>query len=301
MSLLISCEKPPKPAGAASAPQAAHTNRQTFQVNGVIVKLNTGGREVEIKHEEIPGYMPAMTMPFDVKETNELAGMAAGDRVSFRMIVTDTEGWIDQVKKLGSANTNEAVVVAGPGGGQAATDKIRIVRDVEPLNVGDPLPEYHFTNQLGQRISTAQFKGQALAITFIFTRCPFPNFCPFTAHSFQQTQQKLLAKADGPKNWHLLTISFDPAYDTPKVLKAYGEVYKYDPARWTLATGAMIDIIALGEQFGLVTQPDQAGTISHNLRTVVIDAAGRVQKNIVGNSWTSDELVEEMVKAAGVK
>jgi len=96
-------------------------------------------------------------------------------------------------------------------------------------------------------------------------------------------------------------LFFDPDFDTPPVLKAYGEVYKYDPERWTLATGAIVDIIAIAEHFGLVFQPDQTGTINHNLRTVVIDAAGRVQKIIIGNTWTSNELVEEMVKAAGVK
>jgi protein SCO1/2 len=301
LALLVSCEKPPKVAGAASNPATAHTNRQTFQVKGVIVNVKPGAKEVEIKHEEIPGYMPAMTMPFDVRDANELAGLATGDTVSFRMIVTDTEGWIDQIRKLSSAATNQPIVVVEPGSNRPATSQVRIVRDVEVLNVGDPLPEYHFTNQFGQRISTAQFKGQALAITFIFTRCPFPAFRPFTAHNFAQTQQKLLARPDGPKNWHLLTISFDPEFDTPRVLKAFGEAYQYDPERWTLSTGAIVDIMAIGEQFGLVFQPEQTGIISHNLRTVVIDAAGRVQKIIVGNSWTSDDLVEEMVKGAGVK
>jgi protein SCO1/2 len=264
------------------------------------MKVKPESKEIEVKHEEIPGYMPAMTMPFDVKTTNELAGLAPGDAVSFRMIVTDTEGWIDQIKKIGSAPTNNPATAANPLAGQPAEGKIRIVRDVEPLSIGDPLPEYAFTNQFGQRITTSQFKGQALAITFIFTRCPFPNFCPFTARNFAVAQQTLSARTSGPTNWHLLTISFDPDFDTPPVLKAFGESYKYDPAHWTLATGAIVDIMAIGEQFGLVFQPEQTGTISHNLRTVVIDAAGRVQKNLVGNSWTSDELAEEMVKAAGV-
>jgi protein SCO1/2 len=292
----ISCAKSPETSIAAPNPVPSQTNQRVFQVKGVIVNVKTGAKEVEIRHEEVPGYMPAMTMPFDVKDTNDLAGLRAGDTVSFRMIVTDTEGWIDQIKKLGSAATN------GPAAaGQPVTNQVRVLRDVEPLNAGDALPEYHFTNQFGQRISTAQFKGQALAITFIFTRCPFPAYCPFTAHNFAATQEKLSARPDGPRNWHLLTISFDPDFDTPPVLKAYGEVYKYDPERWTLATGAVVDIIAIAEHFGLVFQPDQTGTINHNLRTVVIDAAGRVQKIIIGNTWTSNELVEEMVKAAGAK
>jgi protein SCO1/2 len=301
LSLLTACDQSPRVVGAKTDAGVTHTNRQTFEVKGVVVKVSPGSKEVEIRHEEIPGYMPAMTMPFEVKSANELAGISPGDNVSFRLIVTDTEGWIENIKKLGTTLTNAPALVVGPGGAEPPGSKIRVLRDVEPLNIGDPLPEYHFTNQFGETFSTAQFKGQALAITFIFTRCPFPNFCPFTAHNFADTQQKLLAKSDGPKNWHLLTITFDPAFDTPAILKSYGKRYQYNPARWTLATGSLVDILALGEQFGLVTQPEQTGNISHNLRTVVIDAAGRVQKNIVGNSWTSDDLVQEMVKAAGVK
>jgi protein SCO1/2 len=292
----VSCEKSPEPAKTTPAATAIHTNQQMFQAKGVVINLKRESKEIEIKHEEIPGYMPAMTMPFDVKSTNELAGIAPGDAVSFRMIVTDTEGWIDQIKKIGIAPTNNPTTNALAGQG-----KIRIVRDVEPLNVGDAFPEYTFTNQFGQRVSTSQFKGQALAITFIFTRCPFPNFCPFTARNFAAAQQALLERTNAPKNWQLLTISFDPDFDTPPVLKAFGETYKYDPKHWTLATGAIVDIIAIGEQFGLIFQPEQTGTISHNLRTAVIDAAGRVQKIIVGNSWTPDELVDEMVKAAEVR
>jgi protein SCO1/2 len=301
VALLVSCDKPPKLAEPAAKPSPTHTNRQTFQVKGVVVNVKPGAKEVEIKHEEIPGYMPAMTMPFDVRDTNELTGLASGDTVSFRMIVTDTEGWIDQIRKLSSAATNQPIIFFGQESNRPTTSPVRIVRDVEVLKIGDPLPEYHFTNQFGQRVSTTQFKGQALAITFLFTRCPFPTFCPFTAHNFTATQQKLSVRPDGPKNWHLLTISFDPEFDTPRVLKAYGETYQYDPERWTLSTGAIVDIMAIAEQFGLIFQPEQTGIISHNLRTVVIDAAGRVQKIIVGNSWTSDELVDEMVKAAGAK
>jgi protein SCO1/2 len=297
----VSCEKSPEPTKSTAAPAAARTNQQIFQVKGVVMKVKPESKEIEIKHEEVPGYMPAMTMPFDVKNTNELTGLASGDAVSFRMIVTDTEGWIDQIKKIGTAPTNNPATKENSLAGQPGAEKIRIVRDVEPLSIGDPLPEYAFTNQFGQRVTTSQFKGQALAITFIFTRCPFPNFCPFTARNFAGAQQTLLARSNGPTNWHLLTISFDPAFDTPPVLKSFGETYKYDPAHWTLATGAMIDIMAIGEQFGLVFQPEQTGTISHNLRTAVIDAAGRVQKIIIGNSWTSDDLAEEIAKAAEAK
>src|SRR5580765_7077858 len=162
--VVASCDKTPLPTEASSQTK---TNLQIFQVKGVVVSLAADGKAVEIKHEEIPGYMGAMTMDFETRDTNELRGLAAGESISFRMLVTGKDGWIDQIKKLDAAKADPTTVL--PNG-------IRITRDVEPLEVGDLLPEYRFTNQLGQPFSTADFKGQALAITFIFTRCPFPTF-----------------------------------------------------------------------------------------------------------------------------
>src|SRR6267378_3514014 len=259
--------------GCGRAPQAPlkgeavtppNTHQKIFEVKGVVIAVKPREKSIEIKHEEIPGYMPAMTMPFDVRNTNELTGLQPGDSVSFRMLVTDTEGWIDQIRKLAIPAT-KLTSASGP---------LRLVREVEPLSVGDPLPDYHFTNQFGQPISTAQFKGDALAITFLFTRCPFPNFCPLMANHFAEAQQKLLALPNAFTNWQLLTISFDPDFDKPAILKAYAERYKYDPAHSSFATGALIDITALAEQVGLTFWRDDTGSISHNLRTFVADASG---------------------------
>ena len=285
---LSGCGRSPDPPERRAGSNAVSTNQRVYQAKGVVIAVKPREKSVEIKHEEIPNFMPAMTMPFDVKDTNELAGLAPGDSVSFRMIVTDTEGWIDQIKKTAAPVTNSP----------PTTGPFRLVREVEPLGVGDALPEYHFTNQFAQPLSTTQFKGGPLAITFLFTRCPFPTFCPLMANHFSDAQQKLLALANAPTNWHLLTVSFDPDFDKPAILKNYAERYKYDPAHWSFATGALIDITALAEQVGLTFWHDDTGSISHNLRTVVVDASGRLQKILVGNQWTSDELVTEMVKAA---
>src|SRR5205823_13413443 len=122
----VSCEKSPEPRKTVPARTATHTNQQVFQVKGVVMAVKPETKEITIKHEEVPGYMEAMTMPFDVKSTNELAGIAPGDAVSFRMIVTDTEGWIDQIKKIGTAPTNNPAALSNPLAGQAAADKIRI-------------------------------------------------------------------------------------------------------------------------------------------------------------------------------
>lgn len=293
-SLLVVTACAPKspeaaPAADHAASAVADTNVQVFHVNGKIVDVLPAEKTVRIRHEDIPGYMPAMTMPFDVKDTNELAGLQAGDAVTFRLTVTERDGWVDQIKKVGGAPVNEPPAATG----------LRIVRDVEPLKVGDALPDYAFTNQLGQAVSLGQFRGQALAFTFIFTRCPFPTFCPLMSNHFRDVQDALLARANGPTNWHLLTFTFDPDYDTPERLKDYAANYHANPARWSFLTGKLIDITALSEQVGMQFWHEPGGGISHNLRTVVVDAQGRVQKIYAENKWTPEELTAEIVSAAG--
>ena len=276
----------------ADVTKTTAVSTQIFQVKGVVESVTLAEKTVRIRHEDIPGYMGAMTMPFEVRDTNELAGVNAGDAVTFRMIVTETDGWIDQIKKLqGETAANPLPADAG----------IRIVRDVEPLEVGNMLPEYTFTNQLGQAVSLSQFRGQAVALTFIFTRCPFPTFCPLMSNNFRAVQDALLNSPNAPTNWHLLTISFDPEYDTPEKLKNYAAGYHTDPARWSFLTGTLVDITALSEQVGLQFWREPNGNISHNLRTVVVDAQGRLQKIFTENKWTTEELKEEIVKAAGSK
>ena len=268
----------------------AQTNQEIHSAIGVVIEVAPAEKRVTIKHDAVPGYMQAMTMPFDVKDTNELTGLAPGDAVSFRIVIQDDYGWIDQIRKTGK-KINIAVT----------STPFRSAHDVDPLNEGDLLPDYHLTNQLGKAISTAQFKGEALAITFLFTRCPYPNFCPLMANNFAEAQKKLLATPNAPTNWHLLTISFDPEFDTPDILRRYAELHGADPAHATFATGAVTDIAALGERFGLVFLKDQGGIINHNLRTIVVDASGRVQKIFIGNTWQPPELVAEITKAAAVR
>lgn len=273
--------------GAGGGDSGSQAAPRIFAVKGVVKELKPDGRTVVIRHEAIADYMPAMTMPFEVKQTNELAGLQPGDAVAFRMLVTDREGWIDQVTKLGS----------GPAEETPSRETFRRVREVDPLNVGDPMPDYAFTNELGQPIHLGQFKGQALALSFIYTRCPFPNFCPRMSINFADACKKLTSLPDGPANWRLLSISFDPEHDTPEVLKNYARTYKYDSNHWSFATGALIDIDAITEQFGLMFPREGIG-FNHNLRTVVVDARGRVQRIFTGNEWKVDDLVAEMVRAA---
>ena len=150
--------------GHAGAPSASP--QQVYQVTGVIKELKPDGKTAVIAHEAIPGYMEAMTMPLPVKDPRELANLKPGDRVTFRMIVAATEGWIDRVAKVDAAPEPKATV----------EPTFHIARNVEPLDVGDVVPEYHFTNELGKAVSLSQFRGRALALTFFFHPLPIPEF-----------------------------------------------------------------------------------------------------------------------------
>jgi len=290
----ISCDQKKLPGTIpfGARPAASMTATQVFQVNGVIKELLPAEKSARIRHEEITNYMPAMTMVFDLLDTNEFAGLAAGDPVTFRMTVTEKTGWISQIKKRAVDPTELNKIIL------PANAPLRLVRDVEPLAVGDLLPDYRFTNQLGRAVNLAEFRGQALAITFIFTRCPYPTFCPLMSSNFKTVHDTLRQTTNAPSNWHLVEITIDPDFDTPAQLQGYAARYQVDPARWSLLTGALIDVTALSEQFGMQFTRESGGGISHNLRTVVIDAAGRVQKIIAENKWTADELAAEVIKAA---
>ena len=291
---LVGCGQDVSKTPGPSAGTGAGTNNaapRTFLVRGLVKSVSPDGLSATIQHEEIPNYMMAMTMPFEVKDRKELVEIKSGDAVSFRLLVTEDHGWIDQVKK-----TSEPVKLPEPRA------MMRRVREVDPLSVGDVMPNYPFTNELGKAVSLADLKGNAVAFTFIFTRCPFPDFCPRLSQNFANAYKQLQEMPKGPKNWKLLSISFDPEYDTPKTLAAYAERYKYDPTHWSFLTGELIEIDAITEQFGLMFPRNQEGMgFDHNLRTVVLDPQGKIQAILKGNSWKAEELVTEMVKAAAVK
>lgn len=265
----------------------APTNQQAYQVKGVIKQLIPEKKRARITHEKIPGYMEAMTMLFDVKDARELEGLQTNDVVEFRMVVTDDDGWIEHVKRVGTAS-----VV-----GTSLQDEVRAARVVDELKVGDVMPDYTLTNDAGRAFQLTGYRGGALGITFIFTRCPFPTFCPRMSGNFAAAERQLLALPNGPTNWHLLSLTFDTEYDTPRVLKPYATQYRKDAARWTFATGDLVDITAIGDHFGQMFWRDGAG-FNHNSRTVVLDPRGRVFKVFDGNEWKVADFVGAMVEAA---
>ncbi len=275
--LAAACDSRQKP--------AAGDLRQVFTGKGVVKEVEADGKTAVIQHEAIPKYMQAMTMPFEARDPAELRGIKAGDQISFHLVVTPKEGWIERITKLHQAQDS-----------LSSRPSIQFTRAVAPLDEGDQLPDGHFTNELGRPVNLAQFKGQVLAFTFIFTSCPFPNFCPRMSGNFAETAAKLSQSREAPAKWHLFSITFDPQTDTPAKLLAYGKEWHADPSWWNFLTGDPDQISELADAFGEQFWREGA-SITHNLRTVIVDSHGRIRKIMQGSQWTSDDLVREVIAA----
>jgi len=277
--MLIVCGA--KSAGSLPLSSGEATNPRSFLAKGTVMELRPDGWTVVIRHEAISNYMAAMTMPFKVKDPKELAGLHRGDEISFQLQVTESEGWVGRIAKIGTVSLPPVPIPASS----------------PAIRTDYPLLDYKFTNELGQAVSLNDFRGQALAITFFYTRCPLPDYCPRLSKNFQAAQQKLESLPGAPANWHLLSVSFDTGFDSPPMLKAYGNSYQYDPKHWSFLTGPADKIGELARQPGVTYQYD-AGTFNHDFRTLIIDAAGHLQMVFPTSGDLSDQIVAEIIKAA---
>jgi protein SCO1/2 len=263
---------------------------KTFEVKGTIREIKPDAKTVTIDHEAIPNYMEAMTMPFRVKGTNELAGLRRGDVVRFRLSVTESESWIDRISRVGtSTNTPGAPAVTSTN--QPATPT---------ANILEGLSAYTFINEFGRPVNFREYRGQAIALTFFFTRCPIPDYCPRLTKNFLAATRKLESLPNAPTNWHLFSISFDTQIDTPEVLRGYANAYAYNSNRWSFLTASAQTIAAVTRNFGFSFKKE-AGTFTHEFLTVVLNAEGYWQAAWPIGGDTSDVLVEELIKAAAVK
>ena len=281
----LSCRQPA--AGSGSRTAVAQPIVRSFSARGIVQQLDADGRTLVIKHEAISNYMAAMTMPFRASNPGELSALRPGDEISFRLLVSDSDSWVDQISKTGKRQASETHSNAPVT--EAASSK--------PSR--HPLMDYNFTNELGQAVSLGQFDGQALAITFFFTRCPIPNFCPRLSKNFEEAAEKLSATPNAPTNWHLLSISFDAEFDTPPVLKAYADHYHYNPKHWSFLTGPHHKIAELAQLSGVTVEKD-GSFFNHNFRTLIIDAAGDLQMSFPIGGNISDAIAGELLKAAAV-
>jgi len=266
--------------------RAGDTAPRTFDVIGIVKKLKPEIRTAVIDHEQIPGYMDAMVMSLEVHDVAEFTGIKPGDKIRFRMHVTKDDGWIDELKVIEAAKAPpSAEIEPAP---------------LKPIVPGETLPDAVLVDDQGKSFRLSDLRGQAVALTFIYTRCPFPNFCPRVNRQFKEAQELLKNDAAAPRNWKLLSVSIEPDRDTPEVLAKFAKDHGADPAHWQFATGTLRDITKLTIQSGLNFWDDR-GLIQHNLRTIVADSSGRVTRVFSDDQLTAASLASAVQSAAGEK
>ena len=243
----------PRPADPVAAPAP-----QTYAVRGVVISVAPDLGHALIKHQAISNYMAAMTMNFPARDPSVLRGISPGDEITFTLAVTETNDWIENVRRVGQTN---AYGLSGPPGWHIAEPE---------LEVGDTLPDYEFTAENNRPIRFSDFRGRALAFTFFFTSCPLPDYCPRMNRNFAEARQLLATNSAGPTNWQFLSISFDSSFDTPQLLSAYAWSYRgKDTNRWLFAVASTNTLASLAPKVDLNIWR-AGGTFSHNMRTVVL-------------------------------
>jgi len=271
----------------SAAPSVGDPNTKSYAAQGVVEQIAPDRSTVIIHHQNIPGYMMEMTMDFPVQGTNELNGISPGDKITFTLEVTEKADWVENILRVGRAT-------------EATTNALPMLHAMNSeLKPGDVLPDYGLTTEDGKQIHFADFRGNVLAFTFFYSRCPLPNYCPLMSNNFHETRKLLLATANAPTNWQFLSVSFDPDFDTPEVLSNYGSVYRGDDAdRWIFASASAKTLANLAPNLDLMIMRDGENIMAHGLRTVVLDAQGRIFRQLDGNKWTPQELADTILEAA---
>lgn len=253
-----------------------------YPIAGQILGLQPERQEVLLKHEDVKGFMPAMTMPFKVLSWKELEGREPGDLVAATLVVEHDQAYLKGIRKTGSAplDTPPPAPTAASG--------------FELLRPGDPVPDQTFVDERGRKRRLSEFKGKAVAVTFIYTRCPIPTFCPLMDRHFATIQKNMAPSLR--ERAHLISVSFDPEYDKPDVLRRHAASLEADPAVWNFFTGERDEIDRFGMRFGVsVTRHGtMADDIAHNLRTVIIDPEGKLVKVYTGVDWMPDGILKDL-------
>jgi protein SCO1 len=258
------------------------SNAKRYELKGVVMTVEKDKHLVTVSHEEIKDFMEAMTMPFVVREEWVFEQAAAGDKITATLVVDGTESWLESVVLIKSN------AEPGPTGSPGTVG----------ANSGDTLPDFVLTNQDNHPIRTAKYKGRTLVLTFIYTRCPLPEYCTLMSNNFSQIDQELQKRPDLYEKTRLLSISIDPEYDTPAVLRSYGAAHtgRYGDetfSHWEFATGTREQVKEVAQFFGLHYYREQ-DQILHGLRTAVIAPDGRVYKVYSENKWKPEEVLKDI-------
>ncbi len=263
---------------------------KTYKLRGKVVSTNPATGEVTINHDAIPGFMEAMTMPYKLKDPNILSELHSGDVLTADLLVSqqsDADVVLDHI-----------VIV-----GQAKPDYKPKVSYHVPAP-GDTVPGFKLRNQDGHVIRIDQFRGKALLITFIYTRCPLPNFCPLVTRNFAAISRRLRDNPALLDKTHLLCVSFDPENDTPQRLRAYGATYIGSDAtdaftHWDFAVPKAPELARMALYFDVGFSQAEDNSITHTLSTTLIGPDGKVVRFYPGNDWTVDQVLADVKQAAG--
>lgn len=286
-AMVCGCHSTPQP---ESSP-ASNSQYKTYKLRGKVISTNPAKGEVTVSHEAIKGFMEAMTMPYKIKDPNVLSELHPGDLITADVLVSQNPD--------GDVLLDHIVVI-----GQSKPDYKPTTQYHVPAP-GDQVPEFKMRNQDGRTISLNQFRGKELLVTFIYTRCPLPEFCPRVTRNFAIIDRNLQQDPALLKKTHLLCVSFDPKNDTPARLRAYGATYMGGDARdafahWDFAVPDQQTVEKMAHYFdvGLTRAPDDS--ITHTLSTTLIGADGKVVQFYPGNDWTVDQVMADVKRAAGV-
>jgi protein SCO1/2 len=264
------------PGSTAGQPAPRHAMR------GMVIELDAVRKTVVISHDDVPGIMPAMTMPFEARDRRELNGVAAGAIVSFTLVLAKPSAYIEGVRVVGYESVEQDPLTAR---------RLSLLRDLTraatPVQVGQPVPDFTLTDQTHQRVSLSQFRGKLVAVNFVYTSCVLPQFCYRLANHFSVVERRFRERLG--RDLILLTVTFDPARDTPERLAEYARQWNANPAVWRFLTGSADEIGRVSGLFGVDFFPDE-GLISHSSRTVVIDRRGTLAASIEGNRYTAAQL-----------
>ena len=250
-----------------------------FELVGQILAVNPERNEVTIKHQDIKNFMPGMTMSFTVRDPSLLRDRQPGDLVTATLVVEEVKAYLSTLTRTGHEDVPEAPASPAAKG----------------LKPGDLVEDSAFLNQDGALASLRDLRGHRVAITFAYTRCPLPEFCPLMDRHFVAIQ-KAVAQVPAMADVRLVTVTIDPAHDTPAVLKAHAQRLGADPKVWSFLTPEPAGAPAFFEQFGLLVERegDGPGDITHNLRTLVLDPDGRMASIRTGNDWTPAQLIADL-------
>ena len=254
------------------------SSERRYELEGQVLAVDPVKGELTVRHQDIKGFMPGMTMPFKVVDQAVLKERKPGDLIRATLVVSDSLGRLADVVRVGEAPLP-------PDAAEGTTPTV--------LDVGATVPDATLLDQEGRPRRTSEWHGKTIAVTFVYTRCPMPDFCPLMDRHFATVQRALLDDAGFGTRVHLVSVSFDPDHDTPAVLRAHATRVGANPAVWTWLTGSRDTLEGFTRAFGisLIRNDGPAGEIVHNLRTVVIDRQGRVTQVFNGNDWQPDQLL----------